>query len=125
MAKEKPAKRLGGNVAKPEELVKFYRDMLLIRRFEERAGQLYGMGLIGGCGPQVIGLLSDAMAPELGEASLGRAILIVGSVSCVWSALHFWLAGRRLREDFAKRIFIGNKIVDDHVRERLRRAVGR
>ena len=27
---------------------KFYRDMLLIRRFEERAGQLYGMGLIGG-----------------------------------------------------------------------------
>jgi pyruvate dehydrogenase E1 component alpha subunit len=32
----------------PEELLKYYRDMLLIRRFEERAGQLYGMGLIGG-----------------------------------------------------------------------------
>ena len=30
------------------ELVEFYRDMLLIRRFEEKAGQLYGMGLIGG-----------------------------------------------------------------------------
>ena len=29
-------------------LIKFYRDMLLIRRFEEKAGQLYGMGLIGG-----------------------------------------------------------------------------
>jgi len=27
---------------------KLYSDMLLIRRFEERAGQLYGMGLIGG-----------------------------------------------------------------------------
>jgi pyruvate dehydrogenase E1 component alpha subunit len=27
---------------------KFYRDMLLIRRFEEKAGQLYGMGLVGG-----------------------------------------------------------------------------
>ena len=26
----------------------FYREMLLIRRFEEKAGQLYGMGLIGG-----------------------------------------------------------------------------
>jgi hypothetical protein len=26
----------------------YYRDMLLIRRFEEKAGQLYGMGLIGG-----------------------------------------------------------------------------
>tara|TARA_B100000676_G_scaffold311251_2_gene380432 strand:- start:943 stop:1995 length:1053 start_codon:yes stop_codon:yes gene_type:complete len=31
-----------------DSLVAFYRDMLLIRRFEERAGQLYGMGLIGG-----------------------------------------------------------------------------
>ncbi|MBK18932.1 MAG: pyruvate dehydrogenase (acetyl-transferring) E1 component subunit alpha [Rhodospirillaceae bacterium] len=31
-----------------ESLLAFYRDMLLIRRFEERAGQLYGMGLIGG-----------------------------------------------------------------------------
>jgi pyruvate dehydrogenase E1 component alpha subunit len=32
----------------PEQLLRDYRDMLLIRRFEERAGQLYGMGLIGG-----------------------------------------------------------------------------
>jgi pyruvate dehydrogenase E1 component alpha subunit len=32
----------------PAELLKFYRDMLLIRRFEEKAGQMYGMGLIGG-----------------------------------------------------------------------------
>lgn len=32
----------------PEELKKLYREMLLIRRFEEKAGQLYGMGLIGG-----------------------------------------------------------------------------
>lgn len=31
-----------------DELKSFYRDMLLIRRFEEKAGQLYGMGLIGG-----------------------------------------------------------------------------
>jgi pyruvate dehydrogenase E1 component alpha subunit len=31
-----------------DELLAYYRDMLLIRRFEERAGQLYGMGLIGG-----------------------------------------------------------------------------
>jgi pyruvate dehydrogenase E1 component alpha subunit len=34
--------------ASPKELLGFYRDMLLIRRFEERAGQMYGMGLIGG-----------------------------------------------------------------------------
>ncbi len=31
-----------------DEMKKLYRDMLLIRRFEEKAGQLYGMGLIGG-----------------------------------------------------------------------------
>ena len=31
-----------------DELLRGYRDMLLIRRFEEKAGQLYGMGLIGG-----------------------------------------------------------------------------
>jgi pyruvate dehydrogenase E1 component alpha subunit len=30
------------------DLTEFYRGMLLIRRFEEKAGQLYGMGLIGG-----------------------------------------------------------------------------
>ena len=27
---------------KKGDLIKFYRDMLLIRRFEEKAGQLYG-----------------------------------------------------------------------------------
>ena len=32
----------------PEEELAAYRDMLLIRRFEEKAGQMYGMGLIGG-----------------------------------------------------------------------------
>jgi pyruvate dehydrogenase E1 component alpha subunit len=33
--------------SKDQELTA-YRDMLLIRRFEEKAGQMYGMGLIGG-----------------------------------------------------------------------------
>ncbi|WP_217363009.1 pyruvate dehydrogenase (acetyl-transferring) E1 component subunit alpha [Roseicella sp. DB1501] len=31
-----------------DQLLQAYHDMLLIRRFEEKAGQLYGMGLIGG-----------------------------------------------------------------------------
>ncbi|MBL4812180.1 MAG: pyruvate dehydrogenase (acetyl-transferring) E1 component subunit alpha [Rhodobacteraceae bacterium] len=31
-----------------EELLGHYREMLMIRRFEEKAGQLYGMGLVGG-----------------------------------------------------------------------------
>jgi len=36
------------NIPTPAELLDYYRQMLLIRRFEEKAGQLYGMGLIGG-----------------------------------------------------------------------------
>ncbi len=34
--------------ASVEEMLHFYEQMLLIRRFEEKAGQLYGLGLIGG-----------------------------------------------------------------------------
>ncbi|WIV49514.1 pyruvate dehydrogenase (acetyl-transferring) E1 component subunit alpha [Marivivens sp. LCG002] len=45
MAAKKPAAQ--ANVS-AEELLGYYREMLLIRRFEEKAGQLYGMGLIGG-----------------------------------------------------------------------------
>ena len=48
---EATAKRTNGSPvaqASKDELLQYYRDMLLIRRFEERAGQLYGMGLIGG-----------------------------------------------------------------------------
>ncbi|MCY4592015.1 MAG: pyruvate dehydrogenase (acetyl-transferring) E1 component subunit alpha [Alphaproteobacteria bacterium] len=50
------ATRTAGRTTRPrrtarvsrEELLKLYRMMLLIRRFEEKAGQMYGMGLIGG-----------------------------------------------------------------------------
>ncbi len=45
MAVKKPA---GSPNVSAEALKGYYRDMLLIRRFEEKAGQLYGMGLIGG-----------------------------------------------------------------------------
>ncbi|MBT2131120.1 pyruvate dehydrogenase (acetyl-transferring) E1 component subunit alpha [Aliiroseovarius lamellibrachiae] len=45
MAARKSAKK--SNTSK-EDLLTFYREMLLIRRFEEKSGQLYGMGLIGG-----------------------------------------------------------------------------
>jgi len=43
-------KRTGAthNLPPVEELLHYYKEMLLIRRFEEKAGQLYGMGLIGG-----------------------------------------------------------------------------
>lgn len=54
-SKQKPSKKpalksISNTSPEPgaEEMKKLYRDMLLIRRFEEKAGQLYGMGLIGG-----------------------------------------------------------------------------
>ena len=51
MAAKKPsskAKKSKPLKATKTELLKYYKDMLLIRRFEEKAGQLYGMGQIAG-----------------------------------------------------------------------------
>jgi pyruvate dehydrogenase E1 component alpha subunit len=50
MTTTKKTSKASGAAGKPtaEELLGYYKDMLLIRRFEEKAGQLYGMGLIGG-----------------------------------------------------------------------------
>ena len=47
-AKTKTAAKRKSYAASKDELLQYYYDMLLIRRFEEKAGQLYGMGLIGG-----------------------------------------------------------------------------
>jgi pyruvate dehydrogenase E1 component alpha subunit len=47
--------------------LKLYSDMLMIRRFEEKAGQLYGMGLIGGfC-----------------HLYIGQEAVVVGMQSCI------------------------------------------
>ncbi len=48
-AKAAPKKRSNSEATPAtEEMLKLYRQMLMIRRFEEKAGQLYGMGLVGG-----------------------------------------------------------------------------
>ena len=47
-AKRKGAAPAEADLPGAAKLLEFYRQMLLIRRFEEKAGQLYGMGLIGG-----------------------------------------------------------------------------
>ena len=48
MAKAATTKKRAGPKLKKDEALHYYREMLLIRRFEERAGQLYGMGHIAG-----------------------------------------------------------------------------
>ncbi|WP_398400232.1 pyruvate dehydrogenase (acetyl-transferring) E1 component subunit alpha [Sandaracinobacteroides saxicola] len=59
------------------EYLEFYRMMLLIRRFEEKAGQLYGMGLIGGFCHLYIG--QEAVVTGLQSAiQPGRDSVITG-----------------------------------------------
>ena len=54
----------------------WYRDMLLIRRFEERAGQLYGMGLIGGFCHLYIG--QEAIAVGMQSIATDKDEIITG-----------------------------------------------
>ena len=57
-----------------EDELSAYREMLLIRRFEEKAGQMYGMGLIGGFCHLYIGqeavVTGIHMASKKGDASI-------------------------------------------------------
>ena len=58
-------------------MLDFYRQMLLIRRFEERAGQLYGLGLIGGFCHLYIG--QEAVAVGMQSAlEVGKDSVITG-----------------------------------------------
>jgi pyruvate dehydrogenase E1 component alpha subunit len=63
--------------ASRQELLDYYKQMLLIRRFEERAGQLYGLGLIGGFCHLYIG--QEAVAVGLQSAlEPGKDSVITG-----------------------------------------------
>ncbi len=63
--------------ASKTELLEFYRQMMLIRRFEEKAGQLYGLGLIGGFCHLYIG--QEAVAVGLQSAlTVGQDSVITG-----------------------------------------------
>jgi pyruvate dehydrogenase E1 component alpha subunit len=74
--RERPATPVPYRATK-EELLEFYRQMLLIRRFEEKAGQLYGLGLIGGFCHLYIG--QEAVAIGLQSAlTPGKDSVITG-----------------------------------------------
>ncbi|WP_239805438.1 pyruvate dehydrogenase (acetyl-transferring) E1 component subunit alpha [Croceicoccus hydrothermalis] len=63
--------------ASDEQLLDLYKQMLLIRRFEEKAGQLYGLGLIGGFCHLYIG--QEAVAVGLQSAlAEGKDSVITG-----------------------------------------------
>jgi len=54
-----------------------------------------------GLGPWSIGLLSDYLEPQLGAESLRYAMLYLLPAVMFWSACHFYLASRTLRQDLA------------------------
>jgi MFS family permease len=57
---------------------------------------LIGMGI----GPQAVGILSDLFESVAGSESLRYAMLTMSFVA-LWSAYHFWQAGRTVKNDLA------------------------
>lgn len=60
------------------------------------------LNMIGlGGGPWFVGVLSDFLNPQFADESLRMAMLFVIPPILLWSALHYYLASRSLREDVA------------------------
>lgn len=63
---------------------------------------LFILNIIGlGLGPQAVGIFSDLFNPWLGQDSLRYALLLAAGAN-IWSAVHFYLASRTLKEDLAR-----------------------
>ena len=60
---------------------------------------LFIMNIIGlGLGPQLVGLISDLLKDTYGTESLRYALLIC-SLANIWAAVHYFIAGRHLKND--------------------------
>ncbi len=93
--------------------------LLQRRRARSDAGHDVGRGvmlfanLIGmGLGPQLVGILSDTLAPSQGVDSLRYAMLIISCVA-LWGSYHLWRVGASVGEDLlaaerANRTLLGN-----------------
>ena len=58
------------------------------------------LNLIGlGGGPWAVGVLSDFLAPTLGDESLRHAMLYLLPIAMTWSVFHFYMASRSLKHD--------------------------
>ena len=73
---------------------------------------LVGMGL----GPQIVGLLSDWMAPAFGNDSLRYAMLMLSFLG-LWAAYHFWAAGTTVMRDLAATEESLGRVFPEHVSE--------
>lgn len=61
-----------------------YHEMLLIRRFEEKAGQLYGMGLIGGFCHLYIGQEAVVVGMQMASGSAIRSSPATATMATCW-----------------------------------------
>jgi len=60
------------------------------------------LNLIGGLGPLAVGVASDVLRPTLGDDALRYALLVIAVGGAVWTATHFYLASRTVRDDIAR-----------------------
>ncbi len=64
---------------------------------------LFVLNIIGlGLGPQIAGILSDALVTDFGVESLRYSLLIIGAITGPWAAWHFYYAGRHIDNDLAR-----------------------
>lgn len=60
---------------------------------------LFILNIIGlGAGPQMVGVVSDLLAPTYGDESLRYSLLALSFVN-IWAAYHYYLAGKTLKQD--------------------------
>ena len=63
---------------------------------------LFVINIVGlAIGPALTGALSDLLEPRFGDDSLRYSLLVI-SMALLWSAFHFWRAGRTLEADVAR-----------------------
>jgi pyruvate dehydrogenase E1 component alpha subunit len=88
--------------------------MLLIRRFEEKAGQMYGMGLIGGFCHLYIGQEAVVVGMQMALKKGDQSSPATATTATCWPAA--WTQGRDGRADRpARRLFAGQGRLDAHV----------
>ena len=64
---------------------------------------LFVINLIGlGFGPQVAGVLSDALASSFASESLRYSLVTINAVTGPWAAWHFFIAGRHINTDLRR-----------------------
>ena len=72
---------------------------------------LFCLTIVGSsAGPYVIGWASDYLTPRFGHLSLRYAMCLL-AVTMAWSALHFFLAARALKEDLAAQQLERDRVV--------------